>query len=317
VDIYVVDCTFYGNIAFGGGGGVGGNGDAFTGTHVGGNGGAGGSAYGGAISFSVGCPVPNVCPGLIHNTISQNTASVGPGGLGGHGTLGFVDGSRGVNGSGNGGGMHHVNGVGSIDVGNTIVASNFVSFRTTFGAAILNGLDVYGDYVSHSYNLIGTIDGNTSGWFAATDLLGTAALPMDARLGIFQDNGGETKTMAPLACSPAIDAGTTQSVNRDQIRQKRPVIVKLANFFGDGSDIGAYELTNYPAIGELLSIARTGNNVVVSWPSSLDCFQLQYRTNLIVGTWAPVTNAVTMVGSTEQVTLPGSAGTYFFRLFQP
>jgi hypothetical protein len=73
---------------------------------------------------------------------------------------------------------------GTLTIRNTIIAGN-------------TGGDLSGDVVSEGYNLFGTTDG---GGFAATDLLNVA--PM---LGLLQDNGGPTATMAPLPGSPAID----------------------------------------------------------------------------------------------------------------
>jgi predicted outer membrane repeat protein len=82
---------------------------------------------------------------------------------------------------------------------NTIIAGN----RATGG-----GVDVFGSFTSQGFNLIG--DGTGSNGFTNFvngDLVGTPALPIDAKLGTLQDNGGATFTMAPLAGSPVIDRG--------------------------------------------------------------------------------------------------------------
>jgi hypothetical protein len=67
------------------------------------------------------------------------------------------------------------------------------------------GPDAWGPFVSRGYNLIGKADGST-GW-GLTDLTGTTAAPLDARLGPLTDNGGPTRTVALWAGSPALNAG--------------------------------------------------------------------------------------------------------------
>jgi hypothetical protein len=79
---------------------------------------------------------------------------------------------------------------------NTIVAGN---------SSTMLGPDVFGPFASLGYNLIGATD-DSSGWGGA-DLTGTKASPLNALLGVLQDNGGPTQTMALVPGSPAIDAG--------------------------------------------------------------------------------------------------------------
>ena len=80
---------------------------------------------------------------------------------------------------------------------NTIVAGNIGTVP-----------DVAAPFVSQGHNLIGRSDGSngfTNG--VNGDLVGTAATPLNARLGELSDNGGLTRTHALLAGSPALDAG--------------------------------------------------------------------------------------------------------------
>src|SRR5262249_1258204 len=64
--------------------------------------------------------------------------------------------------------------------------------------------------------------------------VGTAASPIDPKLGTLKDNGGPTQTRALLTGSPAIDAGTnTGAPATDQRGFNRPV--------NTTADIGAYE----------------------------------------------------------------------------
>ena len=68
------------------------------------------------------------------------------------------------------------------------------------------GSDASGAFTSQGHNLVGNADGST-GFGAAGDQLGSAAAPLNPRLGPLADNGGPTPTHALLAGSPALDAG--------------------------------------------------------------------------------------------------------------
>jgi hypothetical protein len=214
-------CTFNDNVT--GHGGHGGVSDL-----NGGPGGAGGS--GGAI-----CNAGDSA--LTNCSFSRN--STGYGGSGGSGWLGY-NGANGPAGSGAGvynqssltlvnctittnrvgGGVNSANG--STWLLNTIVALNAGSAP-----------DVAGPFLSLGHNLIGITNGS-SGFTAQGDLAGCAASPIDPKLGSPADNGGSTLTVALLAISPAIDAGTTAGAPAtDQRGIARPQ--------GRGVDIGAYE----------------------------------------------------------------------------
>lgn len=94
------------------------------------------------------------------------------------------------------GGIETPGGTTTVNLTNTIVAGNT-------GAS--SNPDVKGAFTSGGHNLIGVVDGGTG--FIGTDLTGTAAAPLDAKLGPLANNGGPTQTMAPLFGSPAITAG--------------------------------------------------------------------------------------------------------------
>ena len=93
-------------------------------------------------------------------------------------------------------------------VQNTIVANNTAPASTDMystGASTLAGFDVIGD---------GTGSGAVDGQYSSH--VGTTANPINAKLGQLAANGGDTKTIALLAGSPAIDAGTTNGPTLDQ-----------------------------------------------------------------------------------------------------
>jgi hypothetical protein len=67
-----------------------------------------------------------------------------------------------------------------------------------------------------------------------------------------------------------------------------------------------------------LTITRSNNSVVVSWPSSATGFTLQQNSSLAAtNNWAPSGYAITINGATESVTISPPAGQLYFRLFQP
>jgi hypothetical protein len=82
--------------------------------------------------------------------------------------------------------------------------------------------------------------------------VGTADNPIDPVLGPLQDNGGPTRTMAPLVGSPALDAGdNTDAPPTDQRGAPR---------IAQGTiDIGAYEVQAAPTVG--CAVARS-----LLWP---------------------------------------------------
>lgn len=313
-DIRLVNCTCFANSAIAGYGGD--AGDAWTyhlGAANGGTGGAGGDADGGAIFFTSGCP-DDSCLGMVHNTLDQNSILPGKGQPGGAGINGGIQGAPGANGAANGGGLVAAQ---HLPFHNNIVAGDFANFRFTTGSFNYNGPDVFGPVDSFRYNLIGVVDGSSMGWVAGFDFTGSTTAPIDPVLGPLQNNGGETLTQAPLACSPAIDRGTNGGFTYDQILRPRPVGITSPPYFGDGSDIGAFELQSYPTNAVVpLTIARSGNGVVISWPAS-SCFVLQQTSDLNLPNWVYTPNPFIVVGDQKEVAIAPALGNLFFRLFHP
>ena len=212
----VTNCTFTANQASGGNGGNGGEGGLFQGA-----GGTGGNAEGGAILNRQSAQFANV-------TIHGNTTQQGIGGTG------LVTASPGI---ARGGGIRTT--TGSVNLVNTLIAQNTLGA----GGQAANGMDVFGSLVSQGYNLVSVTNG--SGIWIASDQLGNDISPLDAMVGSLQDNGGWTPTSALLPGSPAIDKGKAIGLTIDQRGFPRPVdlpgVTNAAG--GNGSDIGAFELT--------------------------------------------------------------------------
>ena len=130
---------------------------------------------------------------------------------------------------------------------NTIVADN---------TATSNSPDLNGTFNSQGYNLVGNASGATI-TPTTGDQFGTAAAPLDPRLGALQNNGGATPTRALLAGSPAIDAGSSFGLTADQRGLTRPVDLADATYpnaaGGDAADIGAFEAQTAPSGGSVSS----------------------------------------------------------------
>lgn len=218
--------TFASNSAVGGNGGDGGKtgGGTCSGTQHG----AGGLAFGGAITNSNSATV-----NIKHGTISGNNAQAGNSGV----NQGTATAPARLVAEGTGGGIKV--GSGTVTVENTIIAGNTAANGAgdTTGAPV-SGPDVDGAVTSNGHNLLGNAT-------EATGFTGTGEqIGVNPNLAPLADNGGPTKTMAPNPGSPAIDAGVASSSTTDQRGMNRtyddPGVANAAT--SDATDIGAFEL---------------------------------------------------------------------------
>jgi hypothetical protein len=115
---------------------------------------------------------------------------------------------------------------------NTLVVGN-----TTNSGDNSSGPDLKGKFISGGHNLIGIAEGaNAPGFTAPGDRTGTAANPLDPKLGPLQNNGGPTQTMLPLPGSPLLGSGNASlAPATDQRGLSRPT--------GGPTDIGAAQVT--------------------------------------------------------------------------
>ena len=213
-----------------------------------------GSVGGGGISVFVGALT------ITNSTIADNSAS-GPGGgifvyLG---VLKAEDDTISGNGAATGGGIANEPGS-TASIGNTIVADN---------TATSSGPDVVGTFASQGHNLIGETDGS-SGWLSS-DLTGTVEQPLDPLLAALANNGGPTETMALLAGSPAIDAGSTAlafnpTTGRPLTTDQRGA--EYLRIVNGAIDIGALETAN-PDSGNPTVLVVTNTSDDASAPGSL------------------------------------------------
>ena len=142
--------------------------------------------------------------------------------------------------------------------------------------------------VNSGYDLIGNGTGCLLPLTANHDLVGTAASPVDPKLGPLAENGGPTPTRALLAGSPAIDAGSPAAPGAadaceatDQRGAPRPG--------GPRCDIGAFEVTTACVAG--------GNTLCLSGG--------RFK---VTATW----QANNTSGPAQAVTLTGDSGYFWF-----
>lgn len=102
-------------------------------------------------------------------------------------------------------------------------------------ASSMPGPDCFGSVTSLGHSLLGS---NQNCTYAAGpgDIVN-----VDPQLGPLADNGGPTKSVAPLATSPAIDAGSS-ALGTDQRGSPRPVDILSVPNSANGSDIGSVEM---------------------------------------------------------------------------
>jgi hypothetical protein len=217
--------TFANNFATGGNGGNGGqtNGGLNCGQH-----GAGGLAFGGAITNNNAATL-----NIKHATISLNNAQAGNSGV----NQGGANKPARPAAEGAGGGIRV--GPASVSLENTIIAGNTAANGAGNNAgAPTPGPNVDGAITSNGHNLLGVAT-DATGFTGAGDK--TGANPMLAPLA---DNGGPTQTMALSPGSAAIDSGVAAGATTDQRGEPRtfdePGVGNAAT--SDGTDIGAFEV---------------------------------------------------------------------------
>jgi uncharacterized delta-60 repeat protein len=254
---------------------------------------------------------------VIGSTISGNTASVGGGIAAANVTVrnSTISGNRARD---SGGGIHVSGGGSRLEVSNSTITLNVADFqgggiradwggpsggiRNTIiaGNSAPNGPDCFERFgrpvfLSQGYNLIGNNSG--ANFTAATgDLVGTAANPINPRLGPLQNNGGPTLTHNLLTGSPAIDAANPilpgSSVIASEVVDQRGVLRPI-DHNRDGvavSDIGAVEAAVPPVIAGIEYVRGGPAKVHVRSIAGLT-HTLRRNTSLDPNGWTDVTSA--------------------------
>jgi hypothetical protein len=280
--------TFSGNFARSGDGGLGG--DSANGP--GGNGGNSGGAGGGAVA--------TIVAAFSSDTIVTNLAIAGAAGVGGGGV---PSGGAGTKAIAIGGGVVGYTITCISDIANTIIADNFSS-------GIFS--NYYIDFRDRGFNYFGTDDYSLCGTPAVGSQQGTVASPLHPQLGPLAQNGSGMPTHSVLLTSPVLDAGSRFGLTNDQRGATRPYdFSSIPNApFGDGSDMGAFELGS-PDMGAGIS----SDGIVISWPAAYGDFVLQSSSNLQAPeSWGVVQTYPTVVSNQFVVTNQMINGSMFYRL---
>jgi CSLREA domain-containing protein len=182
---------------------------------------------------------------ILDSTIAQNVATGGGGGVYYSGSVSSltIDGSTiAGNDSGldqPGGGLYEDPMALPAVIRDTIVATNVHATAVSSGGTptATTPDDISGALSAASFNVLVGVGTGMSGLTSGVNgnLVGTAAQPIDPRLGPLQNNGGLTDTLALLPGSPALNAGSGRSAigRPDQRGVSRLTI----------ANIGAYQAT--------------------------------------------------------------------------
>ena len=171
--------------------------------------------------------------GNIASTSDNNTFGSSGGGIYNSGTLGLLFDTIAFNQATNGGGVYNNTGS-STSLRNTIIAAN-----TATGTNSVNP-DVFGNFASSGYNLIGNATGSTGFDPSLGDIIGSSDSPIDPLLGSLSNNGGSTQTIALLPGSLAIGAADPIILDTDPLTDQRGLPRRAAD---DNADIGAFQFT--------------------------------------------------------------------------
>ena len=90
----------------------------------------------------------------------------------------------------------------------------------------------------------------------------------------------------------------------------------LVGFTGaDGGQSSIQTVSNFTFVSIPPETIQLNNaHSLISWPGSVQGYELQETTNLLSGTWINVTNPITEVNGTNQVSTPATAADTFYRL---
>lgn len=206
---------------------------------------AGSGANGGALFNQSGNSVLGF---TITDSTFNNNHAIGPGARGGaidevSGNITLTNSTVAGNSAVAGGGGIQQE-AGTINSHATLVNSIVASNTSNAGGANCDRTGS-GDFLITSSNIV---FGGTTGCTANSGPANTP-LTSDPKLGVLQDNGGPTPTMAIGATSPAKDAGVAGGTATDQRGVARPQ--------GSAKDIGAYELVQSGDVS--LTMAGSGS----------------------------------------------------------
>ena len=231
--------AFGDGIAFGGGGVFNNGGDLMImNSTISNNSSEGANGNGGGVH------VKNGMVSILTSTISGNSSAHNGGGIYNNAMLSIDAATIAMNSTADSGSGIYNMSTEAVSLKNSIVSNNMGMAEdiSTAGSA----------YTSSGHNIIG-MTLSTTITAAMGDMIGDATSPIDARLEMLADNGGQTMTHALMFSSPAYNAGDMADMFEDQ----RGMAV-----YEGRRDIGAFE-----AQSDLLSINEIANSKLSLYPN--------------------------------------------------
>jgi hypothetical protein len=178
-----------------------------------------------------------------------------------------------------------------------------VAFALDFYTAIPGGIEV----------VTGGANPNNGSYTRVTPISFLTGDPINVSLGY---NG---QTLA-VSLVDTVTAGTfATNIVIGPIAQYVGSDTALIGFTGgDGDSASTQTFGNFTYLPEpLLTATSSGTNVLVTWPSAVGGYSLQEAPSLTSPTWTTVSRPYALSGSDNQVTVPATNGTLFFRLMLP
>jgi uncharacterized repeat protein (TIGR01451 family) len=184
------------------------------------------------------------------------------------------------------------NNIGTVNIGNTILAN------TPGGNS-----DIFGAFSSQGNNLIGNASGGTGFTNGVNgDIAGFSGGVINPRLAALANNGGPTQTLALLAGSPALDAGSnTLATNAGLTTDQRGIFARVV----DGPDVNTTDTVDIGAFESQVSVEDIPDQ------SSNEDAQFQYTFNLggaasITGVTATSSNVTLVPNNPANIDVAGS-----------
>lgn len=136
-------------------------------------------------------------------------------------------------------------------------------------------------------------------------------------------NGTLRNSIARLNADGSLDASFNPGSGTDGV--VRAIVLQADGNLVIGGDFTNVNGVPRPGVARLsgdaaspsLTIAQSGNTVIVSWPASATGFVLRQSIDLNTPNWTTPLDTITDNGTAKSISISPNAGNRFFRLFKP
>ena len=130
------------------------------------------------------------------------------------------------------------------------------------------------------------------------------------------DYHGDDEMIAELLDEPLLSRwGDYSAISVDPSDPNRFWMIQM---YPSDTDVWSMQITELLTVNATLSITRSNNNAMVSWPAAVAGFNLETRTNLTTGTgWTAISQSLSTNNGRIYFQKPLASGASFFRLRQP